>query len=83
MKGIVYEINSAKGLVAVLTKDAEFSVFGLTGGEPIKKGDEVHWENDIRLGPVMLINISQGEKYEVCFRNHWVSKSQLKKELQL
>ena len=38
---------------------------------------------EVRLGLVMLMNISQREEYEVCFRNYCVLKSQLKKELQL
>lgn len=83
MTGTVYEINSAKSMAAVLTKNADFSIFELTECESIKKGDEVHWEHDIRLGSVILKNISQGKRYEVCFRNHWVLKSQLEKELQL
>jgi hypothetical protein len=81
MKGTVYEINVTRGMVAVLTEDGDFSVFELLGGDPVEKGDVVHWANDTALGGEILTNDSQMETYEVFFQNHHVPKHQLKQQL--
>jgi len=79
--GIVYEINMTCGMVAVLTKNGDFSIFEMFGDDPVDKGDEVKWKDDTSLGSTDLINITQEETYEVYFQNHWVPKAQLKEQL--
>jgi len=81
MKGTVHEINWTRGMVAVLTEDGDFSIFELLGGDPIEKGDEVHWENATGLGAEMLTNVTQGKSYEFYFQNHHVSRHQLRQQL--
>ena len=81
MNGTVYEINRARGMVAVFTENSDFSIFELLDGDPIEIEDEVYWRNDTGLGPEVLKNITQDQSYEVYFQNHWVSKNQLKQQL--
>jgi hypothetical protein len=81
MRGTIYEINQNRGMVAILTENGDFSIFELLGGDPIEKGDKVHWENDTGLGPEDLTNLSQGRSFEVYFQNHHVPKNQLRQQL--
>jgi hypothetical protein len=78
MKGVVYAINSERGIVAVLT-DCDFSVFELLGENQVGLGDEVKWNEAMALGSALLTNMTRETNFEVYFQNHLVSKNRLKK----
>ncbi len=44
MKGIIFDINWNRGMVAVITEDGDFSIFELLGGDPAEKNDVVQWQ---------------------------------------
>ena len=81
MKGTIFKINHRRGMVAILTENGDFSTFEIIGGAPVEEGDNVYWENDTGLGGEILHNLTQNEKYEVYFQNHWVPKHQLHQQL--
>jgi hypothetical protein len=81
VKGTVFQINQARGIVAVQTDDGDFSILELCGADPLETGDVVSWEDDTALGGEALANYTQGEKYEVYFQNHHVAKNQLRQQL--
>lgn len=81
MKGVIKHINSARGMVAVLTDDGSYSVFELLGGDSVEIGDVVSWNNDTGLGGEEITNHTQGERFEVFFQNHYVHPDQLRQQL--
>ena len=81
MTGIVAKINHRSGMVAVQTETNDYSILEIIGGDPIKEGDEVSWENDTGLGHGILSNLSQNLKYEVYFQDHWVGHNQVLSQL--
>ncbi len=81
MTGIVAKINHGSGMVAVQTESNGFSILEIIGGDPIREGDEVFWENDTGLGHAILSNLSQNLQYEVYFQDHWVGQSQVLSQL--
>ena len=83
MNGKIFEINPKRGMVAVQTDNGDFSVFELLSEEDIEIGDPVHWRNDTGMGSETLTNLRSGQRFEVYFQNHWVSKSNLRKQLLL
>lgn len=81
MKGIISEINWSRGMVAILTVNGDYSVFELMGNDDLEINDEVFWRDDTALGSETIKNITKGIEMEVYFQNHWVPRSQLKKQL--
>lgn len=81
MRGTIYAINQQRGMVAVQTENGDFSIFELLGADNVDVGDQVYWKNDTSLGSTILTNMTQSEKFEVFFQNHWVPKQQLRQQL--
>lgn len=72
MIGIVREINSDRGVLAVQT-DEGYSLCELLGGNKPSIGDRV--ECDLYpLGSAIIINHSTGEAVQVYFQDHGVTK---------
>ena len=83
MKGKVYQINPKRGMVAVLTENDDFTIFEIIGSYEIDVGDELTWNNDTGLGTEQYENLTKNHIIEVFVQNHWVNKSQLRKQLLL
>lgn len=83
MKGKVYQINPRRGMVAVLTEEGHFTIIEIMGGYDIDIGDELTWENATGLGGEQYRNVTKDEMIEVFVQNHWVGKSELRKQLLL
>jgi hypothetical protein len=81
MKGVIVHINESRGMVAVATEAGDFSIFELTGGDSVAIDDVVRWNGDTPLGGATLVNDTQGERFEVYFQNHHVSRHQLRQQL--
>ena len=81
MKGFVAKIIHHRGMVAVLTESNRFTILEMIGGDPIQEGDDVSWENDTALGPEVLSNLSQNQKYEVYFQDHGVGHNNVLSQL--
>jgi hypothetical protein len=80
MRGVVYKINARVGMVAVETEE-DFSVFEIISSDEVEVGDEISWKEHRPLGRSEIINHTSGERFEVYFQNHWVTKSSLNQQL--
>jgi hypothetical protein len=83
MVGTITSINSDRGMVAVLTEGAGYSVFELLSGADIEIGDGVRWANDTGMGSEMITDLRTAKRFEVYFQNHWVSEANLRRQLHL
>lgn len=83
MKATVRFLNPARGMVAAITEDGEFSVFEVLGSETFAEGDIVSWQGDTPLGGEKVTNHSQGEVCDVFFENHHVRPDHLRRALLL
>lgn len=81
MKGTIHHINASRGMVAVMTKNEDYSVFELLSGNDVSVGDVVVWTGDTPLGREFLLNQTSGGRFEVYFQNHHVHKAQLRQQL--
>jgi glutamine phosphoribosylpyrophosphate amidotransferase len=81
MDGVVYAMNPRRGMVAIATEDAGFTIIEMLSSEDIEPGDEMYWEDDTALGHEMYRNVSKDSTFEVFVQNHWVSRGQLKQQL--
>lgn len=79
--GTIYDINSQRGMVAVLTETNGFSIFEMLWDDNFKKGDEVSWKGDNPLGDCKIKNHTEDEEAEVYFQNHGVTQSNLRRQL--
>jgi hypothetical protein len=80
MRGKIFEINVARGMVAVHTEAGDYSVFEVFGDE-MEIGDWVTWNGVSPLGHEILRNLTQGQDLQVYFQNHHVSKGNLRQQL--
>ena len=81
MKGTIFRINPKRGMIAILTQNGDYSVFENTSSEEFEIGDEVSWRNDTGMGFQKITNLTSNFTTEVCFENHWISKSNLSTQL--
>ena len=81
MKGTIYDINPKRGMVAVQTDNGDFSIFEIISANQVEIGQEVSWSGNTPTGSAMITNHGSGERFEVYFQNHWVSRHQLDQQL--
>jgi len=81
MKGIIFDINWERGMVAVLTESEDYSVFELLSEEHLDIGDEVSWNENHPLGDCKIKNYTKNEIIEIYFQDHWVNNQNLKSRL--
>ncbi len=81
MRGTIHALNPQRGMVAIKTESADFSVFENLNGDDFEIGDEVSWPNDTALGDEPLTDHTQGFKTSVYFQNHSVPGGQLRQQL--
>ncbi len=76
-------MNAEQGIVAILTRNHDFTIIAITADQGIALGDRLSWSNDSALGPQTYRNETKGTNAQVVARNHWVAREQLGKQLQL
>lgn len=81
MKGVITNINSQRGMVAIKTENGDYSIFELLSNDKVVIGDQVEWTDDTSLGDTTLKNKTQGIAFIVYFQNHNVNQSILNTQL--
>ena len=69
MKGTIYHIHAQRGMVAVATEDADYSIFEILGSGSFEAGDTVSWVGSTPLGHHSIHNHTKSEMVEVFFQN--------------
>jgi hypothetical protein len=83
MVGTITNINSDRGMVAVQTEGAGYSIFELPSGADIVIGDSVQWVNYTGLGSEIITNRRIGKGVEALFQNHWAWEAKVRRQLRL
>ena len=81
MEGVVHSMSPRRGMVAILTESAGFTIIEMLSQDDIEIGDEMSWEDDTGLGSETYTNVTKGERFDVFVQNHWVSSKQLEQQL--
>ena len=81
MKVVISNINQHQGMVAVKSRNGDYSIFELQSSDEVNVGDQVEWTEDTVLGDATLKNKTQGATFQVYFQNHHVSLESLNKQL--
>lgn len=80
MHGEVYAINVSRGMAAVKTDEAGFTIIELFDDD-LEIGDKLRWRDDTGLGDQKYFNATQECQMHVYAQNHWISHNQLSQQL--
>jgi hypothetical protein len=79
--GVVKHINRQRGIVAILTPNAAYTIIELLSDQDINIGDQMQWRNETGMGSETYTNVTQSKSMDVYVQNHWVPEQQLRQQL--